>query len=179
MSTGEIQQLLTAGEESSREDYYRRIEAKTASLCAAATEMAAILAQAQHDQVASLRRFGWELGVAFQIVDDVLDFIGNEAQLGKPAGNDLRQGLMTLPFICYLEKIDDGASADKVCAEVQEGGLAQSGIEAIRASGAVEAAMGEARAHVQLAQQALACLPQGDAYERLLALTEYVVGRNH
>jgi geranylgeranyl pyrophosphate synthase len=178
MSTGEIEQLLTAGKaQCSREGYYRRIEAKTAALCAAATEMAGILAQARDTQVAALRRFGWELGIAFQIVDDVLDFVGDEAQLGKPAGSDLRQGLVTLPTICYLERAKSSAVVDAVLAGQGDEQLLRTAIETIRASGAVDAALEEARSHVQQGQEALALLPDGSPRQTLLALIEYAVER--
>jgi geranylgeranyl pyrophosphate synthase len=178
MSTGEIEQLLTAGKaQPSREGYYRRIEAKTAVLCAAATEMAGILAQAREAQVAALRRFGWELGVAFQIVDDVLDFIGDEAQLGKPAGSDLRQGLVTLPVICHLEQAGGDAAVEVVLAGQKDQARVQAAIGAIRTSGAVEAALEEAHAHAQQAREALVGVPDSDARQMLLALTDYVVQR--
>jgi geranylgeranyl pyrophosphate synthase len=178
MSTGEIEQLLTAGKaQYSREGYYRRIEAKTAALCAAATEMAGILAQAREAQVTALRCFGWELGIAFQIVDDVLDFVGDEAQLGKPAGSDLRQGLVTLPVICHLEQAGGDGAVEVVLAGQKDEARVQAAIEAIRASGAVEAALEEARAHARQAREALAGVPDSDSRQMLLALADYVVER--
>jgi octaprenyl-diphosphate synthase len=178
MSAGEIEQLLSAGiAQHSREAYYQRIEAKTASLCAAATEMAAILADARETQTAALRCFGWELGIAFQIADDVLDFIGDEAQLGKPAGSDLRQGLVTLPTICYLEQARSSAVVDAVLAGQGDEELARIAVEAICASGAVDAALGEARSHARQAREALAGVPDGDPRHMLLALADYAVDR--
>jgi geranylgeranyl pyrophosphate synthase len=180
MSAGEIRQLLTSGEgHCSREDYYRRIEAKTASLCAAATEMAGILAEVDGTQIDALRRFGWELGIAFQIVDDVLDFVGDEAQLGKPAGSDLRQGLVTLPVICYLERAGSDTAVEAVLAGQRDEAHVQAALEAIGASGAVETALDEARAHARQARGALAALPDGDARQMLLALVEFVVERGY
>jgi geranylgeranyl pyrophosphate synthase len=178
MSTGEIEQLLSAGQaRRSREDYYRRIEAKTASLCAAATEMAAILAEAEEAQVVALRRFGWELGIAFQIVDDVLDFIGDEMQMGKPAGSDLQQGLLTLPTICYLEQAGGDLVVEVVLAGQRDEARVRTAVETIRASGAVDAALDEARSHARQAQEALAGVPDGDSHRTLLALADYVVER--
>jgi geranylgeranyl pyrophosphate synthase len=178
MSAGEIEQLLTTGKaQHSREGYYRRIEAKTASLCAAATEMAGILAEAEEAQIGALRRFGWELGIAFQIVDDVLDFIGDETQLGKPAGSDLRQGLVTLPTICYLEQARSSAVVDTVLAGQGDEQLVRIAIEAIRTSGAVDAALEEARSHARRSQEAMALLPAAGPRQMLLALIEYAVER--
>jgi len=158
-------------------DYYRRIEAKTASLCAAATEMAGILAGAGESQIATLRRFGLELGTAFQIADDVLDFIGDEAQLGKPAGSDLRQGLMTLPTLWYLERIEDDAPVNAVLSGQRDTEHVRTAIEAICSSGAIEASLAEARAHAEQSQEALATLPDNASRQILYSLAEYVVER--
>ena len=180
MVAGEIEQLLTAGKaQCSREGYYRRIEAKTAALCAAAMEMASILAEADEVQIAALRCFGWELGIAFQIVDDVLDLIGDEAQLGKPAGSDLRQGLVTLPTICYLEQAKSSAVVDAVLAGQGDEKLMRTAIETICASGAVDAALEEARSHVWQGQEALILLPDGGPRQALGALIEYAVERKY
>jgi geranylgeranyl pyrophosphate synthase len=85
-----------------KDEYYQRIYAKTASLFCAATEGAAILSGLPEAAIVQLRDYGYNLGMAFQIVDDMLDFIGSEESLGKPAGSDLRQGTLTLPFFYYL-----------------------------------------------------------------------------
>jgi geranylgeranyl pyrophosphate synthase len=178
MSTGEIKQLMSSGERLyRREDYYERIGAKTASLCAGATEMASILAEADDTQIESLRRFGWELGTAFQIVDDVLDFVGDEAQMGKPAGNDLRQGLVTLPVICYLERGGDAISIKDVLAGRLDETSIQAAVEAVCASGGVEAAIAEARICIERACEALTPSPDGDARQTLMALAKYIVER--
>ncbi len=160
-----------------REDYYRSIEAKTASLCAAATEMAGLLAGAGEPQIAALRRFGRELGMAFQIADDVLDFTGDEAQLGKPAGSDLRQGLITLPTLCYLERAEDDAPVNGVLSGQRDDEHVQAAIEAVCSSGAIEAALAEARDHARQSQEALATLPDNDSRHMLCSLAEYVVER--
>jgi geranylgeranyl pyrophosphate synthase len=194
MCAGEIRQIVTREKYShsraaveqtalvstgqwGREDYYRSIEAKTASLCAAATEMAGILAGAGEPQIAALRRFGRELGVAFQIVDDVLDFVGDEAQLGKPAGSDLRQGLVTLPILCYLERVEDGAPVNGVLSGQRDDEHVRAAIEAVCSSGAIEATMAEARAHARRSQETLATLPDNDSRHTLFSLAEYVVER--
>ncbi len=87
-----------------RLDYYRRIYAKTASVFEAAAEDGAVAAHAAEDDIAALATYGREVGSAFQIVDDILDFVGDPAHIGKPVGGDLRQGLMTLPTLCYMEE---------------------------------------------------------------------------
>ena len=178
MCAGEIRRMLvTQGKHRRREDYYRSIEAKTASLFAASTEMAGVLAGAGEPQIAALRRFGRELGMAFQIVDDVLDFVGDEAQLGKPAGSDLRQGLITLPVLCYLERVEDDGPVSAVLSGQQDEKHVRAVIEAICSSGAIEASLAEARAHARRSQEALATLPDDAPRQMLSTLAEYIVER--
>jgi geranylgeranyl pyrophosphate synthase len=178
MCEGEIRQTFTsAGRQNPREEYYRSIEAKTASLCAAAMEMAGVLAGAAERQIAALRRFGREFGMAFQITDDVLDFVGDEQRLGKPAGSDLRQGMVTLPTLYYLERAEDATPVRAVLAGRQDAKHVQAAIEAVRSSSGIEAALTEARAHVNQAQEALATLPATPSRQMLCSLAEYVVAR--
>ena len=180
MCAGEISQTFaTGGRQSRREDYYRRTEAKTASLCAAATEMAGILAGAEEPQIATLRRFGRELGMAFQIADDVLDFVGDEAQLGKPAGSDLRQGLVTLPTLCYLEQAGDDALVNVVLSGQRDAEHVRAAVDAVCSSGAIEAALAEARSHARQSQEALAALPDNASRQMLCSLAGYVVERSY
>jgi len=110
ISTGELQQEGFSGDKGQiKADYYRWIAAKTASLFSAAAEAGAILAGSPKEAVSALKGYGYNLGMAFQVVDDILDFIGNEAELGKPLGSDLSQGVLTLPTIVFLEHYpDDG-----------------------------------------------------------------------
>jgi geranylgeranyl pyrophosphate synthase len=179
MCAGEIQQMFShQGRHRSRDEYYRAIDAKTASLCAAATEMAARLAGATEVQAGELHRYGRELGLAFQIADDVLDFIGDEHALGKPAGSDLRQGIVTLPVLWYLEHRGGDDLVQAVLAGECDATQARAAIEAVRQSGAIEAALDEARTHAELSQKALASLPDNDARRILHALASLVVERS-
>jgi len=178
LCAGEIRRMVIAKGKCSRQDYYRSIEAKTASLFAASTEMAGILAGADEPQIASLRRFGLGLGVAFQMVDDVLDFIGDEAQLGKPAGSDFRQGLITLPVIYYLERVEDGSPVHAVLSGQRDEEHVRAAIEAVRSSGGViGASLAEARAHARRSQEVLATLPDNSSRQMLWSLADYIVER--
>ena len=175
---GEIQQTLSVEELlCDRARYFCRIEAKTASLCATAVEAAGILAGAHDAQIDALYAFGWSLGVAFQIVDDVLDLVGDEALLGKSAGSDLRQGVVTLPVICYLERAADDTVVREVLSGQHDGEHIAAAIDAICASGSVEDALAEARAYVRQGQEALSILPDNASRQTLHALAEYVVDR--
>ncbi len=177
---GEIRQDFNGGQlVFDRDEYYERIYAKTASLFAASTECAAVLSNAPLAERETLREYGKNLGMAFQISDDVLDFVGTEREVGKPVGSDLRQGLATLPTIYFFEQdtrrdvlhtafSHNGHSAEEL----------DKVIEWIRTSPAVEAARAEAREFAEKAQQALEILPDTPHRASLWALTNYVVGRN-
>jgi geranylgeranyl pyrophosphate synthase len=177
LCAGEIRRMVAAEGERNCEGYYRNIEAKTASLFAAVAEMAGVLAEAEESQIVALCRFGRELGMAFQIVDDVLDFIGDESELGKPAASDLRQGLITLPILCYLERVEDDGPVHAVLSGQRDEEHVRAAIEAVRSSGAIEASLVEARAHARRSQEALMTLPDNASRHTLCSLAEYVVER--
>ena len=108
ISSGELRQYLGAFKlDQTRENYIQRIAQKTASLFALATESGAILSEAPDESVTILKDYGYNLGIAFQIVDDILDFLGTEELLGKPVGSDLAQGTLTLPAMLVLERYPD------------------------------------------------------------------------
>ncbi len=105
ISRGEIVQTDDAFKlEQSRDHYLERIAGKTASLFSLATTSGAILSRAPEDSIKILQDYGFKLGVAFQIVDDILDFVGTEEEMGKPIGSDLAQGTLTLPAMLLLEQ---------------------------------------------------------------------------
>ena len=179
--SGELRQLFgDTTRRQTREDYFKRIYAKTASMFELATEAAGVLIGATEDEIAALRQYGHDVGIAFQIMDDVLDFIGDESQVGKPVANDLRQGIVTLPVIDYLDahphdtRVDDllrsGQHSDEVVLPI---------VADVRASGAVDRAVAEARDYVRAAQQRLLPFPDGEARQSMLAVADYVVARSH
>ncbi len=177
---GEIRQLLRERDGSaSRSQYYRDAEAKTAALFAAAAEMAGLLAGANEGQLAVLRIFGQQLGLAFQIVDDVLDLTGSEAELGKPVGSDLRQGLVTLPVLCYLEDTPEEGVVRAVLDGQHDETHVLAAIQAIRSSRAIDAALMEARACASRSQEALSAFPDGAARRALNWLAESCTERKH
>ncbi len=180
MCSGEIRQtLVTKGRHRDRAEYYRSIEAKSASLFAMAMEMPGIFAGAAEGQLRALAAYGHELGLAFQIVDDVLDLTGDEAQLGKPAGSDLRQGLITLPTLYYLQEAGEGTPVHEVLAGRQDDQRVAAAIQAICSSGAVEASLDEGRSHARQAQRSLDAFPPSEARRALQALAEFVVDRRY
>src|SRR5687768_1766916 len=101
---GELEQKFASKHlHTSREHYYKRIYSKTAALFAAAAEIGAVLSDAPQDQVQSLRQYGRQIGMSFQIIDDILDLQATSHELGKPSGADLLQGTVTLPTMLYLD----------------------------------------------------------------------------
>ena len=160
-----------------REEYYQRIHSKTGSLFTLSTEASGVLMGARPVEVQAFRDYGHNLGMAFQIVDDVLDFIGDEQRVGKPIGSDLRQGTVTLPVYYFAEANADHPALVKYWSgDDSEAGVEEL-VEAIRASSAVEAALAEARELVQDGIDALAVLPEVPARKSLHDLATYIVER--
>jgi geranylgeranyl pyrophosphate synthase len=178
---GELQQLFNDGHRRvpSFEEYYQRIYAKTASLFAAGTQTGSILCGAPEDEVQALRDYGYHLGMAFQVVDDVLDFRGDEERMGKPVANDLRQGIATLPVMLFAEKSPEHSTILKaVRREPVSDKEILAVVEQIRASGCVEEAMEEARRFVRLAQADLETLPHNPYRQAMYGIADYVVARD-
>jgi geranylgeranyl pyrophosphate synthase len=173
---GEIDQLFSTHRYSTREEYFQRIYAKTASLFELASSAAAHLSDVAEPEVESMRRFGYALGMAFQIVDDILDFTGAQETVGKPVANDLRQGLITLPFICYLEKHPEDEEVQAVLAG--EKANIDKLVTEIRNSGAVQDAFQIARDYVNEAIVILDHRPQCIEQQALRELSEYVILRH-
>src|SRR5215208_952028 len=119
---GQLREMFVAHRlDQSREEYERRIFGKTASLFAGSAEMGAIIGKAPDTAVQALRQYGSDVGMAFQIVDDVLDLREDESQLGKPAGHDLTQGTVTLPTIIYASDLTQASGAARRLESVVSG----------------------------------------------------------
>ncbi len=179
MSQGEVTYLYLDQDRKKRSVYFRSIEAKTAALFSAAAEMVAVLAQRSEREITALRAFGREFGITYQIVDDVLDFTGGEARLGKPCATDLSQGVVTLPVICFLEKGEDTKVLDRILSGRYRPQDMRKALQSIRRSGAIEDALAESRLHAGKAKHALAKLPETGARQDLAGLVDYVVNRDH
>jgi heptaprenyl diphosphate synthase/octaprenyl-diphosphate synthase len=158
--------------------YYYKTGAKTASLFEAACKAGMAAAGGSDAQIAALGRYGFELGVAFQIVDDVLDFTGDEETLGKPAGNDLRQGTITLPLIYAVGK----GGSPRLLAIAERGAHSDAEVSAaiaeVTAAGGVDAAMAEARRTVGAAIGHLAEFPASPAHRALVEVAQFTLSRN-
>jgi geranylgeranyl pyrophosphate synthase len=176
---GEIDQLFTAHSLASRESYLQRIYAKTASMFELATGAAALLSPVDDHIVDQARAFGYEIGLAFQIVDDVLDFTGEQTTVGKPVANDLRQGIFTLPALYYLEAHPDDKDLKKVLdGNIYDGTIMDRLVESIRQSGAIELSLGEAKQYVDRGLAILSTMPDGLEHDALQELSAYILNRN-
>jgi geranylgeranyl pyrophosphate synthase len=153
------------------EDYLARIEAKTASLLAASAWVGGRLAGLREPAQESLRRYGLELGLAFQIADDVLDYTAESGEVGKPVGHDLLEGHATLPLL--LAELPVGLPTGEALSAARVAEV----VAAVRSSRGPELALEEARRHAAEARAQLAGLPEGAARDSLAALTQYVVER--
>ncbi|MBC7224920.1 MAG: polyprenyl synthetase family protein [Anaerolineae bacterium] len=170
---GELRQLFsTLDWDQPREAYYQRIFSKTASLFLSAAESVGLLAEAPEDQMEALRSFGYNLGMAFQIVDDILDFVGDEQVMGKPVGSDLRQGTITLPVFYFMQQHPE---VEVPALYAREG--VDRVIDLVRNSEAIQAAQDEAEAFADQAVRALGIFPDGPYLRTMRALAEYVVAR--
>jgi heptaprenyl diphosphate synthase len=161
------------------EEYMRRIDAKTATLLAACCDIGALLARLPQPLREALTVYGRLLGLAFQIADDVLDYMGSEGEIGKPIGQDIAEGFATLPLMIALE---DGSAAQRLAKVLQDGRKLSSNeagdiVEVVRESGAPQRALERAREYATAASRQLDSLPEGDARDALAALTDYVVTR--
>jgi geranylgeranyl pyrophosphate synthase len=175
---GEITQLFQSDSGDLRKDYLDRIYAKTASLFELATEGAALLSESDGETTAAMKAYGYNLGIAFQIVDDVLDFVGEPDRVGKPVASDLRQGLITLPTLCYLD-LHPGARRQVTSLRQQSPpeDEIEKLIHAIRDSEAVNLALDEARDYVATAEGLLGRMPDGAERDALYELGRYLLHR--
>lgn len=175
---GELTQMFTSRGLINRDNYYKRIYAKTASLFEMTSHAAAIISPANDETIKCMREFGYHLGMAFQIVDDILDFTGDQISVGKPLGSDLHNGLVTLPSIYYAE----ANPTDPDILSLPNGGWTNHEnmtrlVENIRASGYTHKAMQEADMYIDRAIACLSNVSPSAERDTLENLAKYVVDR--
>lgn len=175
---GELTEVAAPGAMPTEAQYLERIELKTASLYAACCQGAALLADADPEHVAALGAYGTNIGLAFQITDDVLDLVGEEDDLGKEVGRDLAEGMPTLPMIYAVERDGHGtALAARVMARDKSAAEIVDLIAAIKASGGVQRARARAQRCHDEALAALDRLPARPERDALRAIADFVVER--
>lgn len=183
----ETLQVITAGElnqafnafniKQNYQEYLRRIAAKTASLLATTTESGAILSEAPETSIHVLKEYGYNLGIAFQLVDDILDFVGTESELGKPVGSDLAQGTLTLPAMLLAERYPSENPVQRLFANPLALENIPLAIDMVRNSDIVERCYEVAMDYHRKACSGLAELPTGVARDALQQLADFVVAR--
>ncbi len=164
--------------EQAQERYQDRIYRKTASLFRTAGETGSILGGAEEPQVQALCDYGYNIGMAFQMVDDMLDVQGDPSTLGKPVGNDLCQGILTLPTIMLMEKYPDDNPVKALFNDRDEDGHVRLALEMINNSGIIGDCYTVIRGFCDKATQSLDITPECDAKRSLLALPEYIRDRS-
>ncbi len=160
------------------DEYYQKVLGKTASLLELCCESGGFVGGATDAERRALRKYGENLGTAFQIVDDILDIAGSEEELGKPVGGDLREGTPTLPIIIFLRQQPAHAAVTGLLKqEAGAEGSVLEAVEAIRRSGAIDLAYEKAWHFGEQARSSLAALPAGSSRDSLGMLIDYVVER--
>jgi len=182
MAEGQVLELLHTEDWNLDVDtYFNIIVAKTAVLISAACACGGIISGADDDEVARLESFGMNMGVAFQLVDDILDYTSTEKVFGKPVGKDLSEGKVTLPLIYALQSTS-GPERQRVVSMLSEIGENEDSrkkvVELVRKSGALERVRREAGAYVRKAGRQLETFPSSEARDNLLELSQYIVERS-
>ncbi len=162
-----------------RREYEERIYNKTASLFSTAAESGAVLADGSNEDSRQLRDFGYNMGMAYQVMDDVLDFSATADDLGKPTCNDLRQGVLTLPSIVFLERYPHDNPLNRLFAGSPDDAdiYIQRTADRIRSSGILQECAAVADDFVERARTALNPLPESQARSSLLTLAEFAASR--
>lgn len=184
IAEGEVLQLMSANDANTTEQaYYEIVRCKTAELFASAAEVGAISANAGHAERDALRAYGHNLGIAFQIVDDVLDYSAHQETLGKTVGDDFREGKMTLPVILAIARGDANERAfwtrtlenhhDQV-----DGDFAQAQAYLMKHK-ALDDCIGRAKHYASVARDALGILPSTPLRQALQDVVDFVVSRDY
>ena len=178
ISTGELAQIFSAFSlEQTYEQYIQRISHKTAALFNLATESGSVLSQSPEESIKVLKDYGHNLGIAFQIVDDILDFIGTEEELGKPTGSDLTQGTLTLPAMLLLERYPEDNPVKRLFQNRDKQENIKLAIELVRNSSISEECYAVASDYCAKACCNLNLLPDSPSRQALIELADYVISR--
>src|SRR5260221_746623 len=181
---GTILEIMTAGRiDLTLETYFEKISHKTACLIAACCKGGAIVSQASDEEITLLNEYGQNLGIAFQIIDDVLDYTQDQSTIGKPAGNDLRQGMVTLPLIYALQEQPHNVRYQQVHGLINGSSHKDedilSVVKCVSQSQGIEQTMSDAHTYGNKARAALYHFPPSPGRDVLDELIDFVVSRQH
>lgn len=179
LCSGELNQAFNAFNlEQTRQQYLERIAGKTASLLTLAVESGAILSQAPEKSVKALKEYGHNLGIAFQIVDDILDFTGTVKEMGKPVGSDLAEGTLTLPTILLLQRYPGDNPVRRLFQrQGDKGENIRLAIEQACNSSIIPECYRLASDYSTQAHRSLGVLPDNASRRSLMELADYVIAR--
>ena len=178
LSSGELHEIARSYDWTlTRDEYLQRIYNKTASLFTTAAESGGVLSGAPEETVQALKGYGYNLGMAFQIVDDILDFEGDSREVGKPVGNDLAQGILTLPAIMALERYPDANPIKDLSKSPGTNEHLEAAIDLVRDSFVIKDAYAVANEYCTKALDHLSGLAKNEARESLERHVDYVVVR--
>ena len=183
IAEGEVQQLVTSNDTSTSEDAYLEvISNKTAALFSAACRIGAVVADRPKAEEEALESYGRNIGITFQLIDDVLDFSAKQATLGKTVGDDFREGKITLPIILAFRRGDDQERAFwiKTLEELdqQEGDL-ETAMALLEKHGALADTVERARHYGAKARDALGFFPAGEEQQALVDVVDFCIERAH
>jgi geranylgeranyl pyrophosphate synthase len=177
ISGGELAQInVMFDTRRARKHYYDWIGAKTACLFSTATESGAILSDAPEEVITALKNYGYYFGMAFQVIDDILDFTGKESELGKPVGSDLSEGAVTLPSIIFAEKYPEEPVIQQII-DNKDTGKVSAAIEKIRRSSAIDECKEIASGFSQNAIKQLEILPDNSCRQALHGIVGFMLER--
>ena len=183
IAEGEVLQLVTANDtETTEDDYLEVIRSKTAKLFAAAAEIGAVVAERPEDEWRALDSFGHNLGMAFQLVDDVLDYSARQATLGKAVGDDFRDGKITLPIVLAFNAADDEEKTfwrRTLEDQEQKKGDFRRAVGMLERSGALTATIERARDFGAKARHGLEPFPESEIKTALIEAIEFAIHRNY
>ena len=181
LAEGEVMQLLTANDtETSETAYLDVIKAKTAQLFAAACRLGAVVADRPKIEEEALDGFGMNLGVAFQLIDDVLDYSAKQATLGKTVGDDFREGKITLPVILSYRRGDKEERAfwQRTLGELEQSdGDLEHAIQLMAKHGALDDSVERARHYGSIARDSLGIFPDGEIKDAMISLIDFCIER--
>lgn len=180
IAEGEVMQLINCHDASTTEQsYFQVIERKTAKLFEVATHAGAALATGEKDHMNAMKQYGLNLGIAYQLIDDALDYSASTEQMGKNKGNDLIEGKPTLPLIYALRKGKPHEVAF-IRHAIQGGSIENMAhiIEIIESTGAIEYTANAAKQHAEKATDILSAIPESPYSKAMQTLAEFVVERN-
>jgi octaprenyl-diphosphate synthase len=183
IAEGEVMQLSAAKDTATTEDAYLAvIRSKTAALFAAACEVGPVLAGQSRERVEACRSYGMNLGVAFQLIDDALDYGGTSAKLGKNVGDDFREGKITLPVVLSFRR---GSEEERNFwrrtlekGEIKDGDL-ETALATMRKHRALEDTVERARHYGAMARDALEIFPASEWKQAMLDVVDFCVARAH